>query len=84
VVWGPLAGFFADKYAVPLTLTPVPQDGSLAFEFAISLAVRTGDDTRRATLDRILISHRAEIERILDEYHVPRGYAPLSTRGSGS
>ena len=82
VVWGPLAGFFADKYAVPLTVTPVPEDGRLPFEFAISLAVRKGDEVRRASLDRLLVSRRAEIEKILDQYHVPRGNAHLSTIGS--
>jgi mxaJ protein len=84
VVWGPLAGFFADKYAVPLTVTPVPEDGRLSFEFAISLAVRKDDEARRATLDRLLVSRRAEIEKILDQYHVPRGDVRLSTTGSGS
>jgi mxaJ protein len=83
VVWGPLAGFFARKYTVPLTLTPVPEDGSLPFEFAISLAVREGDDARRSMLDRILDVRRAEIERILDDYHVPRANSHVSTSGSG-
>jgi mxaJ protein len=80
VVWGPLAGFFADKYAVPLTLTPVPADRRLPFEFAISLAVRKGDEGRRATLDELLVSRRAEIEKLLDEYHVPRGTAVPTPR----
>jgi mxaJ protein len=84
VVWGPLAGFFAEKYGVPLTLTPVPEDGHLQFEFAISLAVRKGDEARRATLDRLLFSKRAEIENILDQYRVPRGNAVLSTTRNGS
>lgn len=84
VVWGPLAGFFAGKYAESLTVTPVPEDGRLPFEFAISLAVRTGDQPRKQTLDRILESNRAEIEKILDEYHVPRGRAGISTGGNGS
>jgi mxaJ protein len=83
VVWGPLAGFFADKYAVPLTVTPVPEDGRLSFEFAISLAVRKDDEALRATLDRLLVSSRAEIEKILDLYHVPRGDVRLSTTGTG-
>jgi mxaJ protein len=83
VVWGPLAGFFADKYAVPLAVTPVPEDGPLSFEFAISLAVRKGDEARRATLDRLLVSRRAEIEEILDQYHVPQGKGRLSTTGRG-
>jgi mxaJ protein len=83
VVWGPLAGFFADKYAVPLTVTPVPEDGPLSFEFAISLAVRKDDEARRARLDRLLVSRRAEIEELLEEYHVPRSDAHLSTTRSG-
>jgi mxaJ protein len=83
-VWGPLAGFFAEKFAVPLTLTPVPDDGRLPFEFAISVAVRKGDEARRAALDRLLFSKRAEIENILDQYRVPRGSAALSTSRNGS
>jgi quinoprotein dehydrogenase-associated probable ABC transporter substrate-binding protein len=84
VVWGPLAGFFADKYAVPLTVTPVPGDGRLPFEFSISLAVRKGDQARRTVLDRLLLSKQAEIEKVLDEYHVPRSKVELSTIRSGS
>ncbi len=84
VVWGPLAGFFADKYAVPLTLSPVPDDGRLPFEFSISLAVRKGDEARRAILDRLLVSKRAEIDRILEEYHVPLGNAGRRTPRSRS
>jgi mxaJ protein len=83
VVWGPLAGFFADKYAVPLAVTPVPDDGRLPFEFSISMAVRQGDQARRAILDRLLVSKRAEIDRILEEYHVPMGSAGLSTARRG-
>lgn len=84
VVWGPLAGFFADKYAVPLRLTPVPDDGRLPFEFSISLAVRKSDPARRAILDRLLVSKRGEIEGILEEYHVPPGNADLNPAGNGS
>ena len=84
VVWGPLAGFFADRSAVPLTLTPVPEDGRLPFEFAISLAVRKGDEARRVTLDRLLFSKRAEIEKILDQYRVPRGNVALSSSENNS
>jgi len=84
VVWGPLAGFFADKYAVPLTVTRVPDDGRLSFEFSISLAVRKDDQARWAILDRLLVTKRVDIERILEEYHVPRGDADLSTIRSRS
>jgi len=84
VVWGPLAGYFAGKYAVPLRVTPVPEDGRLPFEFAISIAVRKGDEGRRATLDRLLVSKRAEIDSILDQYNIPRPVDSVSTIGTGT
>jgi mxaJ protein len=75
VVWGPLAGFFAERSSVPLTLRPVPEaasPGEASSAFSISLGVRKGDEARRVELDRILRQRRADIERILDDYGVPR------------
>jgi mxaJ protein len=72
IVWGPLAGFFAQRYSTPLELIPVPVDEALPFEFSISMGVRKDNQALRATLDDILERRRAEIERILDEYGVPR------------
>jgi len=84
-VWGPLAGFFAGRSDVPLQLTPVPEDGSLRFEFPISIAVRIDDEARRSAMDQLLVSRRAEIERILDQYKIPRSGAVLSRiRGNDS
>jgi mxaJ protein len=83
VVWGPLAGFFADKYATRLEIAAVPDDGAVPFEFPISLAVRKGDDARRVILDRVLALRRAEIERILDEYKVPRSIVSMRTAARG-
>jgi mxaJ protein len=72
VVWGPLAGFFAQRSPAPLHLAAVPADGRLPFEFSISMGVRKDDHALKATLDRILERRHAEVERILDEYRVPR------------
>jgi mxaJ protein len=72
VVWGPLAGFFAGRSPQRLQLGPVPADGRLPFEFSISMGVRKNDHALKATLDRILQARRADVERILDEYKVPR------------
>jgi hypothetical protein len=75
VVWGPLAGYFAARQAVPLTVTPVsPQvdSPSLPFVFDISMGVRRGDTALKAELDRILARRRRAIDTILAEYHVPR------------
>lgn len=75
LVWGPLAGYFGARQVVPLELTPVsPRAGSpsLPFTFAISMAVRRGDHFRRQALDRFIVDRRDAIDRLLDEYHVPR------------
>lgn len=83
VAWGPMAGYWARRSAVPLTLTAVePQvDGRLPFVFDIALGLRRGDTTFRASLDSILTRRRTEIERLLNSYAVPRidlGRRPVS------
>ena len=75
IAWGPLAGYFAPKQAVPLELTAVsPQIDLpfLPFVFDIGMGVRGGDSTLRAGIDRVLARRKAEIDRVLDQYGVPR------------
>ena len=75
VVWGPLAGYFAKRLPVPLDLAPVtPQIDPpfLPFVFDISMAVRRGDEERRTLLDEFIVRRRADIDRVLAEYGVPR------------
>ena len=73
-VWGPLAGYFARRSPVPLTLTPIvdTEDFSpLAFQYDIAVGVRRGDHARKAEIDDVLARHRAEITRLLEDYGVP-------------
>lgn len=74
VVWGPLAGYFAAKQNVPLDVRPVDPDssGKLPFVFGISMAVRYGEDGFKDKLGALLAKDRAEIEKIMDSYHIPR------------
>jgi mxaJ protein len=75
LVWGPLAGYFAKRQPVKLVLTPVsPQIDLpfLPFVFDVSVAVRRGNDALRDEIDGVLLRRRAEIDRILDAYGVPR------------
>ncbi len=72
VVWGPLAAFFAGRSPVALDVAPVPPDPSLPFEFSISMGVRKDDQALRAKLDSVLKRCKPEVQRILDEYRVPR------------
>ena len=79
IVWGPLAGYFATRQAVPLAVVPVspPIDlPALPFVYEISMGVRKGDEAFRQELEDVLARKRPEIEAILDAYGVPRVAAP--------
>lgn len=74
IVWGPIAGYFARRQTVPLTLVPVPvsdSSPSLPFAYSIALGVRRGDTEFKAKLDDILIRKTAEIRRVLEAYGIP-------------
>jgi mxaJ protein len=82
-VWGPLAGYFAKKSQVPLTLAPITETDSfkpLIFTFDIALGVRKGDRALKAKLDDILAQKRAEIAALLDSYGIPT--LPLPVKAS--
>jgi quinoprotein dehydrogenase-associated probable ABC transporter substrate-binding protein len=75
VVWGPFAGYFAKRENVPLKIVPVsPQIDLpyLPFVFDISMGVRRGEDGFKEKLDQILTRKRAQIDKILNDYGVPR------------
>ncbi|MBM4257683.1 MAG: quinoprotein dehydrogenase-associated putative ABC transporter substrate-binding protein [Deltaproteobacteria bacterium] len=74
IVWGPIAGYFAQKQSVPLTITPVPTEASLPtlpFAYRIALGVRRGDTQLREKLNDLLNRKSQEINKILTEYGVP-------------
>ena len=74
LVWGPQAGYFAARAAVPLSVTPVaaPPGLPVPFEFAIAMGVRKGDGALRDELDAAIGRQRSAIDAILAEYAVPR------------
>ena len=75
LVWGPLAGFFAPRAPVPLRLQPVTpwlDDANWPMVYDISVGVRRGDTRLLSQVDRVLAGRHAEIEALLDLYHVPR------------
>jgi mxaJ protein len=75
VAWGPLAGYFAQRSAVPLELVPVSpalDPPGLRFTFDIALAVRPDDGPFRDELEAILQRKRSAVDEILRRYRVPR------------
>src|SRR5215213_3231055 len=85
IAWGPLAGFFAQRQAIPLRISPVtPQfDGpKLPMVFDISMGLRREDDALRGDIDDALERRRSDIEAILSEFGVPRPQARLHRAGA--
>lgn len=74
VVWGPLAGYFAQRYRAAVKLMPVEPEvdpPGLPFTFAISMGVRKGNTALRNDLQNVLSTHSSQIHDILAEYGVP-------------
>ena len=85
VVWGPLAGWYAQRARTPLVLTPVkPQIDTpfLPFVYDIAVGVRRDDQALRNEIDDVLVRRRAEIARMLAEFGVPL-VAPPGARRTG-
>ena len=79
VVWGPLAGYFAARSAVPLDVVPVSPRIDLPylpFVFDITMGVRRGDTTFKTRINDIIERRQPSIDSILAAYGVPRADAP--------
>jgi len=75
VVWGPLAGYFADRLTTPLAFAPVTpaiDPPGLRFTFAMAAGVRKGDTPLRDRLQAALDRRADDVRAILDAYAVPR------------
>lgn len=82
IAWGPLAGYFAAQTPVPLEIAPVSPatDHGLPMTYAISVAVKRGNKELLREIEEILTRRQGDIEKILDEYHVPQ--LPLHSSGA--
>ena len=74
IIWGPFAGYFAQRQPVELEVVPVSpalDPPALPFVYAISMGVRQGEDGFKQELDGIIERRRADIANILRDYGVP-------------
>jgi mxaJ protein len=71
LIWGPQAGYFAARESMPLALTLIDDADAPNLSFAISMAVRD-DAGLQARVQRALDRLEPEIDRVLDDYGVPR------------
>jgi quinoprotein dehydrogenase-associated probable ABC transporter substrate-binding protein len=73
-VWGPAAGWLADRQPIALAVVPIaepPAGAFYRFTFDIAMGVRKGDEQLRRELDAVIATHSKKIRRILAHYHVP-------------
>ena len=72
VLWGPIAGYFANKGGEKLTVVPLVKDAKAGrMEFRITGGVRQGDDLWKRQLNDIIRKRQPDIDRVLLEYGVP-------------
>src|SRR5215213_2975642 len=83
IAWGPLGGYFAGLQSPSLRVTPVhpAADGPLPMAFAISMGVRRDDVSLKADIEEVLTRRRADVDAILDAFHVPRAQGVQSIAG---
>ncbi len=74
IAWGPIAGYFAGKVAVPLdvnVLSAQVEEPRLAMRYSIAMGVRRDDSELSAQLGRAIDRRRADIRELLASYGVP-------------
>jgi mxaJ protein len=83
ILWGPSAGYWRRKAAVPLELVLLEGSPTIPMAFDVSMGVRKGDKVLRARLEDVLERKRREIRNILEGYGVPVLEPTPSAAGQG-
>jgi mxaJ protein len=81
LVWGPLAGYFAQQSTVPLRIEPIvpANDRRWPMSFDIAIGVRRDDIALRNQINEVLNREKPTIDAILRAYHVPLEAAESTT-----
>jgi quinoprotein dehydrogenase-associated probable ABC transporter substrate-binding protein len=72
VLWGPLAGWFAQQSDPPMTVVPLLKEkGGSRMAFRITMGVRPSDQEWKRELNKLIKENQKEIDQILTDYGVP-------------
>lgn len=72
VLWGPMAGYFADQARPALRVVPLLKDsGGPRLAYRIAMGVRASDQSWKRELNRQIQDNQAEINKLLLSYRVP-------------
>jgi quinoprotein dehydrogenase-associated probable ABC transporter substrate-binding protein len=70
VLWGPMAGYYAQHTTPHLTVVPLLKE-SAHLDFRIAMGVRRSDQDWKRKLNRLIAESQPEIDKILADYGVP-------------
>ena len=72
LMWGPLAGYYAQKAHTPIAVQPLLKEtGGPTLVYRISMGVRHSDQNWKRELNKLIAQNRGEIDTILRSYGVP-------------
>ncbi len=72
ILWGPIAGYVLSQNPEnSFKQILMPNSPGMDFDFSISMAVRYGDNERKAMLDQLIEKNLAAIHKIIADYKVP-------------
>jgi quinoprotein dehydrogenase-associated probable ABC transporter substrate-binding protein len=72
VLWGPLAGFFAQQDNPPIRVVPLLKEtGGPRLLYRIAMGVRASDQNWKRELNRLIQENQVEINKLLLGYGVP-------------
>lgn len=70
ILWGPMAGYFAQLAKPHLVVVPLLKEGP-RMDFRIAMGVRRTDQDWKRRLNRLILETQPEIDKILTTYGVP-------------
>jgi len=70
VLWGPMAGYYAQRVSPHLTVVPLLKEQE-RMDFRIAMGVRRSEQDWKRKLNRLILENKPEIEHILSQYGVP-------------
>jgi quinoprotein dehydrogenase-associated probable ABC transporter substrate-binding protein len=71
-LWGPIAGYYRKRDALPLTLVPLKSEpGAARMAYHIAMGVRGNEPEWRRRVNTAIVKRQAEITVILRDYGVP-------------
>jgi mxaJ protein len=73
-MWGPAAGYFANRSPDKFNLVPVSptSDGTLPLTFSIAMGVARTNRELQARLDQFIQANQSSIQKLLESYGVPQ------------